>query len=170
MSSHLIQPVATEVGPGLLSSTTTSIPLSHLYSLSTALLLMIPRTTHQQMLETDLFESMHENCSGNIKLAATKIPLLLHEKWIKWIVGNHNLISANGIKDMSMKATKPRTKMSEDIMPQHGIEVGPTTTTIQSGKIIWSSLLPCYSLFLMVIHHKKHALHCLLLLFLSFLL
>ena len=79
MAFHLIQPVAVEVGPGLLNSTTALTPLGHPYNLPSATPPMMPGTTRRRMLKTELPESMRRQ--------------LL---WERQVSSNTNLFSSRG--------------------------------------------------------------------------
>ena len=78
MAFHLIQPVAVEVGPGLLNSTTALTPLGHPYNLPSAAPPMMPGTTRRRMFKTERRRVCADSCSGNVRLAAT--PILLSSR------------------------------------------------------------------------------------------
>lgn len=75
-SSRLVQPTATEVGLGVLSSTTAPIPLGHPYNLPAAAPPMTPRTTRRRMLKTELSESMRRQLLWERQVSSNTNPAL----------------------------------------------------------------------------------------------
>ena len=101
-ASHLIQPVAMEVGPSLLSSTTTPIPVGHPYNLPAAAPPMTPRTTRRRMLKTELSESMRRQLLWERQVSSNNNPALVARR----SQGSSGLrpltsTSSDGIRDTS---------------------------------------------------------------------
>ncbi|KAG8213477.1 hypothetical protein J3R82DRAFT_12014 [Butyriboletus roseoflavus] len=105
-ASHLIQPVAMEVGPSLLSSTTAPIPLGHPYNLPAAAPPMTPRTTRRRMLKTELSESMRRQLLWERQVSSNTNPALTARRASQGIGGLRPLTSTSseGIKDTSTEA------------------------------------------------------------------
>ena len=110
-SSHLIQPVAMEVGPGLLSSTTAPIPFGHPYNLPAAAPPMTPRTTRRRMLKTELSESMRRQLLWERQVSSNNNPALVARRANQVGSGRPlNSTSTDGIKDASTKAAETQDK------------------------------------------------------------
>lgn len=111
-SSHLIQPVATEVGPGLLSSTTSPIPLGHPYNLPAAAPPMTPRTTRRRMLKTELSESMRRQLLWERQVSSNTNPALAARRASQGIGGLRPLTSTSseGIRDTSTRSAEAQDK------------------------------------------------------------
>lgn len=105
-SSRLIQPVAMEAGPGLLSSTTAPIPLGHPYNLPAAAPPMTPRTTRRRMLKTELSESMRRQLLWERQVSSNTNPALVARRTTQGLSGLRPLTSTSseGIKDASKEA------------------------------------------------------------------
>ncbi|KAF8557064.1 hypothetical protein OG21DRAFT_398937 [Imleria badia] len=104
-SSHLIQAVAMEVGPGLLSSTTAPIPLGHPYHLPAAAPPMTPRTTRRRMLKTELSESMRRQLLWERQVSSNTNPALVARRATQGLSGLRptTSTSSDGINDTSTR-------------------------------------------------------------------
>ncbi|KAG6370769.1 hypothetical protein JVT61DRAFT_10971 [Boletus reticuloceps] len=100
-TSHLIQPHAMEVGPGMLSSTTAPIPLGHPYNLPAAAVPMTPRTTRRRMLKTELSESMRRQLLWERQVSSNNNPALVARRATPGMGGLRPLTSnsSDGIRD-----------------------------------------------------------------------
>ena len=110
--SHLIQPVAVEVGPGLLSSTTAPIPLGHPYNLPSAAPPMTPRTTRRRMLKTELSESMRRQLLWERQVSSNTNPALVARRAGQGLGGLRPLTStsSDGIRDTSTRTAEAQDK------------------------------------------------------------
>jgi hypothetical protein len=111
-ASHLIQPVAMEVGPGLLSSTTAPIPLGHPYNLPSAAPPMTPRTTRRRMLKTELSESMRRQLLWERQVSSNTNPALVARRASQGLGGLRPLTStsSDGIRDTSTRTTEAQDR------------------------------------------------------------
>jgi len=110
--SHLIQPVAMEVGPGMLSSTTAPIPLGHPYNLPAAAVPMTPRTTRRRMLKTELSESMRRQLLWERQVSSNNNPALVARRTTPGMGGLRPLTSnsSDGIKDTTTRNTEAQDR------------------------------------------------------------
>lgn len=111
-TSHLIRPAAMEVGPSLLSSATTPIPLGHPYNLPAAALPMTPRTTRRRMLKTELSESMRRQLLWERQVSSNTNPVLATRRVSQGIGGLRPLTSTSseGIKDTVTRGAEAQDK------------------------------------------------------------
>ena len=107
-ASHLIQPVAMEVGPSLLSSATAPIPVGHPYNLPAAAPPMTPRTTRRRMLKTELSESMRRQLLWERQVSSNTNPALVARRASQGLGGLRPLTSSSsdGIRDTSTRTTE----------------------------------------------------------------
>ncbi|KAF8434182.1 hypothetical protein L210DRAFT_3649355 [Boletus edulis BED1] len=100
-TSHLIQPLAMEGGPGMLSSTSAPIPLGHPYNLPAAAVPMTPRTTRRRMLKTELSESMRRQLLWERQVSSNNNPGLVARRATPGMGGLRPLTSnsSDGIRD-----------------------------------------------------------------------
>lgn len=111
-SSHLIQPVAMEVGPGLLSSTTAPIPLGHPYNLPAAAQPMTPRTTRRRMLKTELSESMRRQLLWERQVSSNTNPALVARRATQGLSGLRQMTSnsSDGIRETSTRTAEAQDR------------------------------------------------------------
>lgn len=104
--SHLIQPVAMEVGPGLMGPKTAPIPLGHPYNLPAAAPPMTPRTTRRRMLKTELSESMRRQLLWERQVSSNTNPALVARRANQGLSGLRPLTSnsSEGIRDAATGA------------------------------------------------------------------
>ncbi|KAH0825779.1 hypothetical protein J3R83DRAFT_8873 [Lanmaoa asiatica] len=111
-SSQIIQPVAMEAGPGLLSSTTAPIPVGHPYNLPAAAPPMTPRTTRRRMLKTELSESMRRQLLWERQVSSNTNPALVARRASQGVGGLRPLTSTSseGIRDTSTRSAEAQDR------------------------------------------------------------
>ena len=109
-SSHLVQPVAVEVG--VLRSATAPIPLGHPYNLPAPAPLMTPRTTRRRMLKTELSESMRRQLLWERQVSSNTNPALVARRATQGLGGLRPLTStsSDGIRDTPTRAAEAQDR------------------------------------------------------------